>query len=101
MSLTRKLTLACAAMLITVLLLASVSIGSIARMKKSVDTALGSSVAKTALVSDIRSNFDELKSNATAIQIVYFINLFYKEAGGSTKLTVEGVPCTSCHDLDS
>jgi len=101
MSLTRKLTLACAAMLITVLLLASVSIGSIARMKKSVDTALGSSVAKTALVSDIRSNFDELKSNATAIQIVYFINLFYKEAGGSTKLTVEAVPCTSCHDLDS
>jgi len=88
-------------MLLTVLLLSISSISSIGRMKHSVDTALGSSVAKTALVSDIRSNFEELKSNATATQIIYVVNLFYKESGGSKKLAVEGVPCTSCHELDS
>lgn len=101
MALDRKLTFVFLAMLLMVALLSVSSLVSTGRMKRSLDGALNSSLTKATLVGEVRNSFEELRTEATSTQIAYVINLLEGESAEQKKSAVEGVPCTSCHQLDS
>jgi len=99
MTITRKLTLGSVATLVVVVLLVWLSLIAMARMGRSLETAIHASVPRAELTGGIRNTFEGLRTEATATQIAYIINLL-EDSSSATK-TVEGVSCSSCHGLDS
>jgi methyl-accepting chemotaxis protein len=91
----RKLTLGVAALVVSAAFLGFTSLAAIARLGKSLDTAVNVTAQKLDLVAKARDDFQELKSRSLQQQMAYTIAEMERHQPASAQ--TGGVPCSSCH----
>jgi methyl-accepting chemotaxis protein len=91
----KKLALGVAALVLSTVFLGIDSLAAVARLGKSLNTALNVTAQELDLVARARDDFQELKSQSLQQQLAYTIGEMELHHSASTG--TDGVPCSSCH----